>query len=64
MSNGMTERENMLAILHGEQPEYYGDIFKTLVFAPDPIFASDSIVDDGKIHHDSWGTPLVKLSDQ
>ena len=61
MSNGMTERENMLAILHGEQPEYYGDIFKTLVFAPDPIFASDSIVDDGKIHHDSWGTPLVKL---
>ena len=61
MAKEMTERENMLAILHGEQPEYYGDIFKTMVFAPDPIFASDSIVDDGKIHHDSWGTPLRKL---
>ena len=61
MAREMTERENMLAILHGEQPEYYGDIYQTMVFAPDPIFASDSIVDDGKVHHDSWGTPLVKL---
>ena len=42
MAKEMTERENMLAILNGEQPEWYGDIFKTMVFAPDPIFASDS----------------------
>lgn len=52
----MTPRQNAMAILNGQQPDYYGDIMPSLQFVPDPVFLRDRIPDDGKIHQDSWGT--------
>lgn len=51
----MTKRENSMAVLNGEQPDYYGDFMDTLAFAPDPIFMADRIEQDGKPHKDTWG---------
>lgn len=55
----MTPRENMMAILEGKQPEYYGDFQWAVKVMRDPIWASDSIPPDGKLYKDSWGTPCV-----
>lgn len=52
-------RENALAILHGEQPDFYGDFMDALQWVPDPVMASDAIAKDGKPHKDSWGTVKV-----
>ena len=57
----MKPRENMMAIFNREQPDYYGDFMAALDFAPDPVFAADSVPDDGLEHRDSWGTVCVKL---
>ena len=57
----MKPRENMMAIFNREQPDYYGDFMAALDFAPDPVFAADSVPDDGVEHRDSWGTVCVKL---
>ena len=57
----MTPRENMVAILEGKQPEYYGDFMDAVRFVPDPIKAADVIPQDGKEHKDSWGTTCVWL---
>ncbi|MDR3052657.1 MAG: hypothetical protein LBU48_02190 [Coriobacteriales bacterium] len=52
----LTKRENMTAILNGEQPDYYGDFMDSLALIPDPIFMADRVPQDGEIHKDSWGT--------
>lgn len=51
----LTKRENALAILRGEQPDYYGDFMDAMTFIPDPVTESDVIAQDGEIHLDSWG---------
>lgn len=55
----MTKRENSVAILNREQPDYYGDFMDTLTFVPDPLFLQDVIPQDGKLHKDSWGTEFI-----
>ena len=52
----LTPRENAMAVLNREQPDYYGDFMPTLQFALDPVFLSQRIPQDGKVHYDSWGT--------
>ena len=49
----MSLRENMLAILHGEQPECYGDFKWATKTIMDPITMSDSVPSDGQPHCDS-----------
>ena len=56
----MSLRENMLAILHGEQPEVYGDFKWATKTIMDPITISDSVPGDGLEHTDSWGTVCIK----
>lgn len=51
----MTPRENMMAILNGEQPEYYGDLMDAIVLVPDPVAMRDRCPQDGKPHADTWG---------
>ncbi len=57
----LTPRENSLAIMKGEQPDYYGDFMDTIRFIPDPIFAANMVPQDGKVHLDTWGTAKVFL---
>ncbi|MBN2038908.1 MAG: methyltransferase [Spirochaetes bacterium] len=59
----MNLRENVMAIYNGEQPDYYGDIMPALHIIMDPVFASDSVPQDGKEHRDSWGTVRIFLPD-
>lgn len=51
----MTKRENVIAILEGGQPDYYGDLMDAVEFVFDPSFMADRIPEDGKAHKDSWG---------
>ncbi|MDD6785545.1 MAG: uroporphyrinogen decarboxylase family protein [Eggerthellales bacterium] len=51
----MTMRENAMAILRGEQPEYYFDIMSAAVIVPDPHFIACAIPKDGELHVDPWG---------
>lgn len=55
----MTPRENMMAILEGRQPEWYGDFQSAVEIMMDPIWKSDSVARDGLEHKDSWGTVCV-----
>ena len=55
----MTPRENMMAILEGRQPEYYGDFQWAVKLMMDPVWKSDSMPKDGLEHKDSWGTVCV-----
>lgn len=55
----LTPRENALAILSNEQPDYYGDFMSTVKAIDDPIRASDVIPMDGKAYRDSWGVTKV-----
>lgn len=55
----LTTRENALAILRHEQPDYYGDFMMAVKAIDDPIRASDAIPMDGKPHLDSWGVTKV-----
>lgn len=52
----LTMRENVMAVLHREQPDYYGDLMPSLNFVLDPVFIRDRVPQDGQIHYDSWGT--------
>lgn len=52
----MTPRQNAMAVLNRQQPDYYGDFMPALQFVMDPVFQRDRIPQDGKIHQDAWGT--------
>ena len=47
MSMEMTPRENMMAILEGRQPEWYGDFQSAVEIMMDPIWKSYSVPRDG-----------------
>ena len=51
----MTKRENVMAVLEGRQPDYYGDLMDAVQFVPDPVFLSDRAEPDGRPHRDTWG---------
>ena len=56
----MTLRENMLAILHGEQPEVYGDFKWATKTIMDPITISGWCREMVKSTRISWGTVCIK----
>jgi hypothetical protein len=53
----------MEAILHREQPDYYGDFMDALALVPDPIFMMDAFPQDGKEYQDSWGVSYTWKED-
>jgi len=55
----MTLRENAMAILNRQQPDFYGDLMHALEFIPDPVMMRDGCPQDGLEHPDSWGTVYV-----
>ncbi len=57
----MNLKENVMAIYHGEQPDYYGDIMPAIELIMDPVFESDLVPQDGREHKDSWGTVRLFL---
>lgn len=52
----LTPRENAMAVLNRQQPDYYGDFMPALQFVLDPVFLRDRIPQDGQLHADAWGT--------
>lgn len=52
----LTPRENAMAVLNRQQPDYYGDFMPALQFVLDPVFLRDRIPEDGQLHEDAWGT--------
>ena len=40
----MTPRENAMAIFHGRQPDYYGDIMEAITLVPDPVMSCAQII--------------------
>ncbi len=48
-----------MAILNGEQPDYYGDFMDALGVVVDPIYKADRIPHDGEVHKDSWGVEYI-----
>jgi len=56
----LTQKENALAVLHGEQPDYYGDIMATFAMIPDPV-GMDRPPRDGSEYVDAWGTHYMWL---
>ena len=52
----MTKRENAMAVLRGEQPDFYGDFMDAIVLVPDPILMRDMGPNDGSEYCDAWGT--------
>ncbi len=59
MGNGMSKRENAMAIYNREQPEYYGDMMEAIQLLPDPYRMKNAIPRDGKEHLDLWGTTYI-----
>lgn len=55
----MTPRENCMAILNRQQPDYYGDLMHCVEMIPDPVMMGDFPPQDGLPHPDSWGTVYV-----
>lgn len=55
----LTIRENALAIMAGEQPDYYFDLVDSFSIVPDPDFKLNTIARDGKEHSDRWGVVKV-----
>ena len=56
----LTPRQNMLAILKGEQPDYYDDFFTALaIIRVDYPYKKDFVVPDGLPHKDSWGVTFT-----
>jgi len=55
----MTKRENAMAILNGQQPDYYFDFMDAMAFIPNPAHLADSAPQDGKLHKDSWGVTFT-----
>jgi len=52
----LTPKQNAMAVLHGEQPDYYGDIMPALYLVPHPVSKLDACPRDGLEHKDTWGT--------
>jgi hypothetical protein len=52
----LTPRENALAVLNCQQPDYYGDFMPSLDFAIDPEYLRNRAPQDGQLHRDAWGT--------
>ena len=52
----MTKRENVMAVLKREQPDYYGDIMPAIALISDPVGRADLPPRDGTEHPDTWGT--------
>ena len=55
----LTPRENCMAILNRQQPDYYGDVMHCVEFIPDPAMMRDMCPQDGKEHIDSWGVTYI-----
>ena len=55
----MTKRENAMAIINGQQPDYYFDLMDALAFIPDPVLLVDRAPQNGLPHKDSWGVTFV-----
>ncbi len=51
----LTPRENVMALLNGEKPDYISDLMSALKIQPDPEFMRAMIPRDGEMHKDSWG---------
>ncbi len=57
----MTLRENMMAVMNRQQPDFYGDFMEAIELIRDPVQALDTPAQDGKEHKDTWGTVMVWL---
>ena len=55
----MNKRENAMAILNRQQPDYYFDFMDSMVICPDPYLIGDMAPQDGLEHADSWGTIYI-----
>lgn len=55
----MTLRENVMAVMEGRQPDYYGDFMPAIQFMPDPYFLNSRTPQDGEEHKDPWGTVFI-----
>lgn len=55
----MNLRENAMAIYHGRQPNFYGDLMDAITLIPDPVLMGDMCPEDGEEHKDSWGTVFI-----
>lgn len=55
----MTLRENAMAILNRQQPDFYGDLMNAIELIADPILMGDLPPQDGEEHLDSWGTAYI-----
>lgn len=55
----MNLRENAMAILNRQQPDFYGDIMDVVQLLPDPVLMGDLPPQDGLEHPDSWGTIYI-----
>lgn len=57
----LSKKENMLAILGGEQPDYYDDFITSMAInREDPIiYHTDFVKGDGQPHKDSWGVTFI-----
>ena len=52
----LTPKQNMLAILNGEQPNYYDDFLTACaIVRVDYTYKKDFVAPDGEPHPDSWG---------
>jgi len=57
----LNPRQNAMAILNREQPDYYGDFMPAMRMIPDPVLIGDACPQDGLEHKDSWGTVYMFL---
>lgn len=55
----LSPRENALAILNHEQPDYYGDMMDAAIEVPEPVRAADAVSHDGIPGLDAWGVTKV-----
>lgn len=55
----LTPRENVMAVLNRQQPDYYGDLMAAVELIPDPVMMNELPPPDGLEHPDSWGTIYV-----
>lgn len=55
----LTIRENVMAILQGEQPDCYFDMVDSFKVVPDPDYVLNRIPRDGKEHKERWGVVKV-----
>lgn len=55
----MNLRENAMAILNRQQPDFYGDLMNAITLVPDPVLMGNMVPQDGLEHPDSWGTIYI-----